>query len=156
MSVVVRAARGADAAAIVACWRDLLARHAELDPAFALRGGAFVAIESRLRRILRDADARVWVAEREERFAGFCAAHFEAAPAAAQERCRVAITELAVDPAARRRGVGRALAAVASDWARERGALRVEVRVSSRNAEGRAFWRSLGFESFVDVLDLRL
>lgn len=156
MSVIVRAARGTDGAAIAACWRDLLVRHAELDPVFALRDGALGAIEHQLHRILSDVDARVWVAEHADRFAGFCAARFEEAPAAARERCRVAITELAVDPAARRRGAGRSLALAACDWARDRGALRVEVRVSARNPGGHAFWRAIGFGSFVDVLDRRL
>jgi hypothetical protein len=33
---------------------------------------------------------------------------------------------------------------------------RVEVRVAARNRVGQAFWRGLGFEDFVDVLDRQL
>jgi N-acetylglutamate synthase len=61
-----------------------------------------------------------------------------------------------VAPAARRRGIGRALAGAALAWAQAAGAARVEVRVAARNPGGQAFWRALGFADFVDVLDRRL
>jgi GNAT superfamily N-acetyltransferase len=78
------------------------------------------------------------------------------APVVAVEAHRVEITELVVARGARRGGRGRALVEAALAWARERGAARVEVRVAARNAAGQAFWRSLGFGAFVDVLDRRL
>jgi ribosomal protein S18 acetylase RimI-like enzyme len=78
------------------------------------------------------------------------------APAELAERARAEITELWVRPGARRSGLGGSLAGAALAWAREQGAERVEVRVAARNAEGQAFWRALGFGSFVDVLDRRL
>jgi hypothetical protein len=48
------------------------------------------------------------------------------------------------------------LAAAALDWTAERGVDRVEVRVASGNAEGQAFWRGLGFDDLMDVLQRRL
>jgi GNAT superfamily N-acetyltransferase len=77
-------------------------------------------------------------------------------PAIAVEARRAEITEIVVAWGARRGGRGRALVEAALGWARERGAVRVEVRVAAANAPGQSFWRSLGFGAFVDVLDRRL
>ena len=87
--------------------------------------------------------------------AGFCAARCERSPGLLAEEARTEITELCVRPERRRRGIGRALACAACEWAAERAA-RVEVRVAVRNREGQAFWRALGYEGFVDVLHRRL
>jgi ribosomal protein S18 acetylase RimI-like enzyme len=154
--LVVRSARAADRVAIRARQGALLAHHAALDVAFALRRGATATLAQASDRGAADRDARVFVAERDARIVGFCAARFEAAPPALLEAGRVAITEIGVDAEARRSGVGRALVDAALAWGRARGAARVEVRVAARNAEGQAFWRALGFGDFVDVLDRRL
>jgi ribosomal protein S18 acetylase RimI-like enzyme len=152
----IRAARRSDAGAIAELWNLLVAEHAALDPAFALRPDAGIALEGEVARALDDADTALWVAEREARVVAFCCARIARAAPPVAERSRLEITELAVEPTARRRGDGRALVEVAFAWARERGASRVEVRVAARNDAGQAFWRRLGFNAFVDVLDRRL
>lgn len=152
----VRPARLADRAAVAALWGTLVAEHAVLDAAFAVRPGAGAELPAAVDRILRDPAAALWVWQDPERVAGFCAVQRRPAPLAAAERQRVEITELAVVPAARRQGIGKALALAALAWAAELGAPRIEVRVSARNAEGQAFWRALGFADFVNVLDRRL
>lgn len=152
----VRTAQRSDLPALASLWAALLESHAALDPVFALRAGAPAALEAELRRAFEDADTALFVAEADGRVSGFCAAHVERSPALARESCRAEITELVVEPAARRRGSGRALADAALAWARSRGVERVEVRVAARNEAGQAFWRRLGFGAFVDVLDRRL
>jgi GNAT superfamily N-acetyltransferase len=59
---------------------------------------------------------------------------------------RHAIGWLVVDPAARRRGIGRALVAVAVGEARRQGAAAVWVETAAAWPEAAAFWRELGFE----------
>ena len=152
----VRPAQRADLPAVAALWAALLDSHAALDPVFALRAGAAAALEGEVVRAFEDPDTALFVAEAEDRVVGFCAAHFERGPALARESCRAEITELVVESAACRRGIGRGLAESALDWARRRGAVRVEVRVAARNEAGQAFWRGIGFGAFVDVLDRRL
>lgn len=151
-----RAAQRGDLPAIAALWVTLLEAHAALDPVFALRADAASALEIEVARAFADADTALFVADAGGRVAGFCAAHFERSPALAREACRAEITELVVESASRRRGIGRALADAALAWARDRGAARVEVRVAARNEAGQAFWRGIGFGAFVDVLDRRL
>lgn len=55
------------------------------------------------------------------------------------------ITGLVVDPAARRRGLARALLAAGEGWARTRGLGTVSVRSNAARAEAHPFYRSLGF-----------
>jgi ribosomal protein S18 acetylase RimI-like enzyme len=151
-----RLARRDDVAAVAALWAALVDEHATLDPVFAVRAAAAAELPGVVERLLRDPAAGMWVWEDGKGVAGFCAAQRRAAPAAAHERTRVEITELAVAPEARRRGAGRALVSAALAWAAAGGAGRIEVRVAARNATGQAFWRALGFADFVDVLDRRL
>ena len=58
---------------------------------------------------------------------------------------RAELSELYVQPARRRRGVGRALVEEAVARASEAGARRVLLLVSQGNADAQAFYRSLGF-----------
>lgn len=143
-------------AAIAELWRDLIESHASRDIAFAPRADVGAHLHGEVVRWLEDARRGIWVSERDGETIGFCAARLDRTESLAVETCRVEITEIAVAPAARRGGCGRALAAVALEWARERGAARVEVRVAAGNVEGQGFWRALGFGDFVDVLDRRL
>lgn len=56
------------------------------------------------------------------------------------------LTELYVEPAARRQGVGRRLVALALEIARDRGARELRVLTSPDNEAGRALYRSMGFK----------
>jgi ribosomal protein S18 acetylase RimI-like enzyme len=152
----VRRAGAPDIEPLAELWLALLRHHAAIDPAFALRPRALAELASLLAAQLRDPESALFVCEREGRSAGMCSVRIERAPALLAEGARAHITELCVDAAQRRRGIGAALARAALAWARERGAERVEVRVAAGNGEGQRFWRSLGFGPFVDVLHRRL
>ena len=153
---MIRRAEARDLAELARLWRALLEHHAALDPAFALRTGGEAALERALARALADPDAGLFVSAGGAALAGFCSVRIERAPGLLAESARAELHELAVAPARRREGIGRALAAAALAFAAERGVARVEVRVAARNAEGQAFWSALGFERFVDVLQRRL
>ena len=53
---------------------------------------------------------------------------------------------LAVDPGARRGGLGRAMMAAAEDWLRARGAPKIQLMVREDNAAVAAFYERLGYE----------
>jgi GNAT superfamily N-acetyltransferase len=57
----------------------------------------------------------------------------------------VEILGLVVDPAARRRAIGRALVAAAELWARECGVERIVVRSNAARSEAHAFYPALGY-----------
>jgi ribosomal protein S18 acetylase RimI-like enzyme len=57
----------------------------------------------------------------------------------------IRLSSLWVEPAARRRGVGRALALKVLDWARAAGSAAVVLEVQALNANALGLYRSLGF-----------
>jgi ribosomal protein S18 acetylase RimI-like enzyme len=61
------------------------------------------------------------------------------------DRGTVSLWWLWVAPGARRRGLARGLVAARAAWARERGAVRLEVAVAEDNEPVKALYRSLGF-----------
>ena len=105
---------------------------------------------------LRDLDATIFVCERDDVLLGFCTVRIDRALPIRVEAQRAEITDLMVRARERRRGVGRALVERALIWVEERGVERCEIRVASRNAEGQRFWRSIGFDDWMDVLHRRL
>jgi ribosomal protein S18 acetylase RimI-like enzyme len=62
------------------------------------------------------------------------------------------VSDLAVDPAAEGRGVGRALMAAAESWARERGWRLLSLNVFTENHRARELYQRLGYQP--DVLKL--
>jgi ribosomal protein S18 acetylase RimI-like enzyme len=141
---------------LIELWIEVTAHHAALDPLFTLRPNARPVIERLIRSQLRDSESAIFVAGSLGSLAGFCCVRIDRAPPILEETRRAEITDLGVRVALRRRGLGRKLAAAALDWTAERGIDRVEVRVASGNAEGQAFWRELGFDDLMDVLQRRL
>jgi ribosomal protein S18 acetylase RimI-like enzyme len=152
----VRRAGPRDLDRLAALWTALLAHHAGLDPVYRAGSGAEAAWRHLAEGLLARPGAALFVSESGGVPVGLCAVEIAQASPFLAERARAEITELWVEPAARRRGVGRALAEAALAFAGSRGVSRVEIRVHARNAEGRSFWRALGFEPFVDVLARRL
>ena len=145
-----------DLADVAALWTAITAHHADLDPLFTIRSGADAEIRALLAGQLCDPDAAIFVWNDERELAGFCTVRIDRAPPILEEVERAEITDLGVREGARRRGIGRALVGAATDWIAARGVERVEVRVASRNREGQAFWRALGFGDLMDLLHRRL
>jgi GNAT superfamily N-acetyltransferase len=152
----IRRATSRDLDRVVALWSALTQHHADSDPVFAPRPGADLQIRRLLDVSLRDPDTAIFVSEGENRFNGYCTARVDRAPPILLEVERAEICDLLVTAEARRRGIGRALVVRALHWAKDQGVARCEVRVHVRNAEGQAFWRSQGFEDWMDVLHRQL
>lgn len=152
----VRRADGADAAAVTRHWIALTEAHAALEPLFALRPDAAAEVARLVEAQLRDPDVWIGLAERAGRLLGSAIVRVDRAPPIHPERSRGEITDLFVEPAARREGVGGALVAAADAWLRGHGVERLEVRVVVQNDAARSFWQASGFEPFVNVLHRRL
>ena len=148
----VRKASHRDLDRVTELWMALGEHHAALEPAFALRRGAATLARRILEAQLADPDTAILVHDEAGALSGLLIARVARAPDIQVERCRGEITDLYVRESARRRGIGRALVEAGTAWARERGAVRVEVRVAAGNSAAHAFWRASGFGPFVDVL----
>ena len=149
-------ARAADLPRLAELWIEITSHHASIDPLFSLRPSAESEVQRLIAALLHDPDATIFVWEAPDDLLGFCSVRVDRAPPVLEETRRAEIIDLGVTAAARRQGIGRELVAAALTWAEDRGVTRVEVRVAARNREGQAFWRSLGFDDLMDVLQLRL
>ena len=153
----VRAAAARDLDRVAALASLLLAHHAGDSVRFAVAPGREEELVALLAAFRRDSSRALLVAEAEDAgLVGFVVAAVARRPGPFVERERGEIEWLFVREEARRAGVGRALAAAALRFLRERGVERVEVHVARANASGSAFWQALGFAATMDVLDLRL
>ncbi len=156
-AVAIRRATVADLGPVSRLWFALTCEHAAHDPQFRPRPGAKHEVDRLVHELLRDRRSLVLLADDEDATAiALCIARIDHAPPILAETRRLEISDLYVTVSSRRRGVGRELVRRALEWASEHGISRVEVRVASRNAGGQAFWRSLGFGAFVDVLQRHL
>ncbi len=151
----VRRASRRDRDRLVELWLGLQAHHAPLDSHYRVEPGSEAEWRRLVEGLLRRSDAAVFVWEQEGELLGFCTAQVETAPPVLVERSRAEITDLMVEPRARRQGIGRALVEASARWIRKRGVDRTTVRVAAHNLEAQAFWRDLGFSDFMDVLQRR-
>jgi len=150
---LIRRASEADREDVVALWLALTRHHARRDPRYDLLPDAPAEARRLLESELGHPDVAAFLARSGGRPDGLAIVRVERAPPIHGEDCRAEITDLYVAPDARRGGRGRALVEAAVRWARERGAERLEVRVASVNTEGRAFWRALGYEPYMEILE---
>ena len=62
------------------------------------------------------------------------------------------MTDVAVDPAARRSGVGRALFEAVKGWFRAQGVSHLRLMVAHNNSISQAFWRVMGCTDYMDQM----
>ena len=142
----IRAARREDADAAVALWRQMADQHAEhdaecwrwADDADDHWRTFFLEFPDREDRI-----ALVAV-DSKDRPVGFVMAMVSEAPPVHAARRRGAITDMAVSPACRRRGLGRRLLAAAFEALEAAGAESVRLSVAVANSAALELYRKLG------------
>ena len=72
------------------------------------------------------------------------------------ERHFLDVNEFGVDPAYRRRGVGKALIDRAKAWAKEQGFDRLELNMWEFNQDALAFYEAVGFRTYRRYLEIPL
>jgi ribosomal protein S18 acetylase RimI-like enzyme len=105
---------------------------------------------------LDDPDSVIFVAEDDGIVVGYCYAVIE--PMSWKELRDEAgfISDLALDPAARRQGAGRRLVDAAIQWFRDRKLARVMLWTSTQNAAARELFASAGFRPTMTEMTLEL
>lgn len=145
--MVIRKATGADSGALGRLGALLMTVHYNFDRRRFLAPGedAAAGYAQFLASQIDDPDTVIFVVEIDGAVAGYCYAGIE--PLSWKELRDQAgfIHDLALDPAARRQGAGRALLAAAIDWFRGRQMLRVMLWTSTENAPAQQLFRQAGF-----------
>ncbi|MEO6877018.1 MAG: GNAT family N-acetyltransferase [Gemmatimonadaceae bacterium] len=102
-----------------------------------------VAMPARLERLERDANARAFVALSGDAVVGMATIHLRYTMN--HESPIAQLTLLVVDESVRTRGVGRALVQAAEQFARERGAKRINVTTALQRSDAHAFYERIGY-----------
>ena len=132
MSVTIRRATADDAAVIA----DLLGQ-------LGYPASAGEVVE-RLEKLAAHGHAVTFVADRDGRVLGVATGHVY--PSIHATRIAAWLTTLVVSDQVRASGVGRALTEAVENWARERGAERLNVSSGNQRHEAHAFYEHIGYE----------
>jgi GNAT superfamily N-acetyltransferase len=153
LTVHVRTAKADDAALLFGAWQSIRQHYADTDHRIIQAPVTESEFTAGLGETLAREASVTFVAEVDGSFAGFVSAGLEAnQPDRLPER-HATIGYLYVEPAARRKGVGRALFGAVAGWAQGRdGITHVEMPVLASDEGARAFWRALGFQPFIERL----
>lgn len=109
-------------------------------------------------RLLTEENVFALVAEEAGQIAGFCAMTIKAPPdnPLLQPRIVALIDDICVDETYRKKGVGRLLFDAASQAARQRGAVSLELGVWAFNETARHFYEDMGMTERSRVMELKL
>lgn len=155
MAFTIRAGAQGDLPEMLRLWREMMDFHAQVEPRFrplpSPEGER--AWENHLSENIWDNDDwGVFVAEEDGKLLGHTMGMLrDQVPVFEAERYGY-ITDIVVDPEARRRGVGEALFEALKDWFRERDASHLQLQVAHNNSTSQAFWRAVGCTDYMDML----
>ena len=153
----IRVARVADLDALARMWERLENYHADLGgPEYRLAPGWKGDWRRFTRGHIGHKDRLCLVAELDGTAIGFLLGAILARPRVFEHRSYGHIYDLFVDPAQRNRGAGESLVNEALAWFRSRRVEKVDLYAHMRNEMGLRFWKKMGFEPTVHILDRRI
>lgn len=155
---MIREARVSDRDAIAALWMELIALHREQDARFTLAPNAERIYSRYTHDMIRSRDARAFVAQEQEtsHLVGFIMGDVQNRPAYAQAGRYGFVSDMFVQEAWRRRGVGTALFEQMRAWFLSRDAEAIQLFAAVANPDALAFWESLGMTPFLRLYHLKI
>jgi ribosomal protein S18 acetylase RimI-like enzyme len=155
MDFTIRPATEEDLPAMMCLWRENMDFHARVEPRLQVLPPpeGEQAWEAHVRRdVLGCEDWCTLVAETDGRVTGMIMGILRDPYPVFRPQTYGEVMNVAVDPAARRNGVGRALFEALKDWFRERGVLYLQMTVAHHNPVSQAFWRAMGCTDYMDQM----
>lgn len=155
--VVIRAATIGDAAAVLSLWMEMMDYHARLDSRLRVSPDGSRHVAKAIEHWLLDDTAQLLVAQARDDVVGFTLGGIVDVGLGLKPAKYGHIAHMCVTSEWRRRGVGRQLFTALRRWLQGEGLGSVHIYVSHFNPASQRFWRSLGFQDYVDRLwcDLR-
>ncbi len=155
MTVKIRAAATEDSRLLAILNAHVHDLHVQAEPS-RYRPTEFSELVARMDAVLADPSTHAWVAEVDGQAVAHLIAreHRLAAHVYLHPQHTLLVDQLAVDPAHRRRGIGRALMDTVVERAQQRGASRVELTVRAHNEGASAFYAALGYVPSQTLLEL--
>jgi ribosomal protein S18 acetylase RimI-like enzyme len=153
MQFEVRPATPADLPEMLRLWRGMMDHHARLEPRFRPlpHPEGEGAWEKHVREdVLPNETFHVLVADAGDRLVGQIIGAMNTPLPVFEPGPYAFVTDIVVDPAARRQGVGRRLFAALKAWFVAQGATHIELQVAHANPAAQAFWRDIGCSDYMD------
>ena len=150
----IRDARGGDREAVGALWLELMAYHRALDPRFTIAPDGEQRYIRHAVDMMRSRDGRVLVAESIDggRVVGYIMGEIQVRPPIALPGRYGFISDICVEAAWRRQGVGRALFEEMYRWFVARKASAIELYIAVANPAATRFWEAMGLSPFLTLL----
>jgi len=137
---------------IVEMWKDFMDIHRDIDPFFTRRKDAHTNFKKFLRELIQSQDAQVLVAIYEGQVIAYSISQIQKHPPIYENEIYGFISDLSVDPAYQRKGIGEAMLHKMFDWFASCNIKRVELHVAAKNQIGYSFWKKHGFRDYVHIL----
>ncbi len=152
--VRIRAARVKDMAVLTRLWRELIGFHEALGGQdFRLAPGAEATWRKYLRSHIGKKDRLCLVADLNAAAVGFLLGGIEKRPPLFMERDYGHLSDVYVQEPHRGKGVGKALVTEAQKWFEARRIGRVRLNTDARNTLGADFWKKMGWQTTVLIMD---
>jgi ribosomal protein S18 acetylase RimI-like enzyme len=148
-NVIIRESMLHDADVIGELLVEFFEFHAQHDPLFAPHRCARERFSRYVQQLLVNPEARVCVAQVQERIVGFAIATIRNKPQVYKKRLFGEIDTVAVTRAYRRRGIGAQLYSHLRCWLLQRGITRIEIMAALTNPQSVPFWQKMGFSQFM-------
>jgi ribosomal protein S18 acetylase RimI-like enzyme len=155
MHYTVRQATENDLTQMTRLWREMMDFHSDVEPRFRPLpppAGEEAWVEHMRKDVLGNESCCVFLAETDEGAVGQMIGLLRDEYAVFEPGQFGYVTDVAVDPAVRRSGVGRALFEALKAWFRERGVTHLRMMVAHCNPVSQPFWRALGCTDYMDIL----
>lgn len=149
---VIRKAVAEDLPAVIELWTELMDFHRDLDPLFTRSAEAADSFLKYLGESMESDDTELIVAEVSGELVGYVLANVSKYPPVFDQEKYGMISDAAVADSYRRQGIGEALVTSATDWFREKGLSRMEMRLLNANPVSCAFWEKMGFVPYMTTL----
>jgi GNAT superfamily N-acetyltransferase len=148
----IRQAEAGDRVAVLELWEEMMVIHSDLDDRLSVGPSWKSEITDLFRRWRTEPRRRVIVAEGPAGVMGFAVGSLAAVVLGLKPSTYGHIAHLCVAAEFRRHGVGRQLFSSLRDWFQVRGVGSIHLYASPLNPVSQQFWRSLGFEDYVERL----
>jgi len=152
----VREAVENDIPSMVELWKEMMDFHRERDQVFTRTATGHERWIDFITDHMSKDQSCVLVAECEDQIVGHCLAFITENPPVITTQCYGLFQELAVTANHRRCGIGEELVNQMLKWFRDHNIKRIEVKVSVHNELSTAFWRKMGFGTYLESLSLEI
>ena len=152
----IREAVERDVPAMVELWKELMDFHKERDQVFTRTATGYEGWIDFITGHISNENSCVLAAECDDQIVGHCLAFITENPPVITTKCYGLFQELAITANHRRCGAGEELVKEMLKWFRDRDIERIEVKVSVHNELSTAFWRKMGFSTYLETLCLEI